>query len=224
MSARFGPLTVDDLHDLPNTCGRCALGRDQRPGLEVDGRPASWVLAAQREWGICGVAARHEGAVTGFLLISPALHVPSRSPQARAGVTPDAAVMMTLRVVEGWTGLGIGRGLIQAVSAPLVGHRYAALESTGSQTTAACTLPPAAWLENHGFVLVRDSPLAPRWRLDLASTVRWRPRLGSAWRMLGRLFPEPSPKPSPPEPAGFEPAGFDTRPTSSVATRSGVSA
>lgn len=202
---RLRPLTPAELPLLPRSCERCALGQGARPGLAADGTLAGWARAAQDEWGMCGVAARHDEMIVGFLLVSPALHVPSRSPQARAGVTPGAAVMMTVRVLDDWTGTGLGHELIQAVSARLVAGRCSALESTGSRTAAGCTLPPAGWLESEGFVLVRDTPLAPRWRLDLTSTLRWRPRLDEAWKALGKLFPAPAPKPSPPEPAGFDP-------------------
>lgn len=64
---------------------------------------------------------------------------------------------------------------------------------------------PTGWLEAVGFVVVRDHPATPRLRMDLQSTVRWRPDLAAAWSRLTGLVSQTVP----PEPAGFEPAPRD---------------
>ena len=65
---------------------------------------------------------------------------------------------------------------------------------------------PTRWLETVGFVVVREHPVTPRLRMDLQSTVRWRPDLTAAWSRLTGLVAQPAP----PEPATFSRGSQDS--------------
>jgi hypothetical protein len=59
-------------------------------------------------------------------------------------------------------------------------------------------LPPGG-LEAVGFTVVRPHPITPRLRMDLQTTLRWKPDLGAAWNRLTGLVTQPAS----PEPASY---------------------
>jgi len=109
---------------------------------------------------------------------------------------------MSVRVVEEFQRKGIGRQLVQSAAALAARRDIRALEAVGTYRDGPSCMLPAAWLESVGFAVVRPHPLTPRLRMDLQSTVRWRPDLGAAWHRLTALVPQSTP----PEPARFDPA------------------
>ncbi|MGI8457845.1 MAG: GNAT family N-acetyltransferase [Propionibacteriaceae bacterium] len=162
----------------------------------------SWAEHTLTEWGHCGMLAEHEGEIVGYLTLVPAARVPRQGPFATTSFGTDAAVVLGAYVVADWTRQGIGRQLIQAAAADLVGRRIAALEAVGRPTNSVVDLGgglPEGWLTAVGFRLVRAHPLAPRYRMSLSSTLRWRPDLSAAWHRIAGLVPQAAP----PEPARF---------------------
>ncbi len=135
----------------------------------------------------------------GYLILVPAVHLPRRGAYLNTSVSPDAGVVMSLRVLDGFTGQGIGRQLIQGAAALAVRCRVPALETIGSYGQATCGALPVSWLESVGFTIARNHPLTPRLRMDLATTLRWAPDFGAAWQKLTDLVS----RPVPPEPASF---------------------
>lgn len=194
---RLNTLTAAGLPALPTTCPGCVLGPGIAPGLDQRGEPATWVRAAEIDWGFCGVTAHQDDRVVGYLLLTPPLHVPRTGPQSGGAMNPDAAVVMTVRVLEGYAGFGLGRQLVQAAAARLARTQFAALEVRGSTGPGVCALPPVRFLESVGFARIDAHPLTPRMRLDFSRTVRWVPDLRPALeRLVGWA------RPLPPEPAG----------------------
>lgn len=199
--ARLTTLAAGNLSTLPQTCPVCLLGSGISPGLDPDAQPAPWARSAQNDWGFCGVAAYAEGAVVGYLLLSSPLHVPRLDPQSGA-LSPDAAVVMSLRVMAPYAGCGLGRQLVQSAAARLTRTQFEALEVRGSVRSRSCVLPPVGFLESVGFLPVDEHPLTPRFRLDFSRTLRWVPDFRPTWeRLIGWA------RPLPPAPAGRAPAG-----------------
>lgn len=172
--SRLRPFHVKHLELLPTPCVTCPLG--PAPARRADGSPARWLLAAEQDWGQAGVSAWHEDQLVGYLLLSPPLHVPREGPQSRVALSPDAAVVMTLRVLDEFSRHGLGRQLVQSAAAMVTrgtGH-YRAIEAEATRADSTCALPRADFLESVGFVETRTDAVRPRMRLDLSRTVRWR--------------------------------------------------
>lgn len=217
MSARrIRPLTAADLPQLPDPCSRCtfweaslsdlATSSDHRDRAEAK---LEWAEAVTARWGYCGVMAVNDGAVVGYLTMAPAGFVPRLAAFATTPVSQDAAVVMSARVVEEFQHKGIGRQLVQAAAGLAVRRDIRALEAVGTYREGPSCMLPASWLQSVGFTVVRAHPATPRMRLDLQTTVRWKPDLGAAWQRLTGLVPQRVP----PTPAGFEPIHREGLPT-----------
>lgn len=198
---RLRPFHVKHAASLPTTCRRCPLGVAETPALG-EGGAASWLRHAEEEWGQAGVACWDEGEIVGYLLVSAPLHVPRSGPQSGVAQRPDAAVVMSLRVVDEYARLGLGRQLVQAAAAMIARGPapFRALEVEAARGAAACALPPAEFLESVGFEVCRPDPVRPRLRLDVDRTVRWRPQVSGA--VMERLTAWARPMPA--EPANRE--------------------
>ena len=151
-----------------------------------------------RHWGYCGVLALHEETPIGHLCMAPAQYVPRLGAFATTPVSPDAAVILSARVVEEFRGKGIGRQLVQSAAGLVVRRDIRALEAVGTYHDGPSCMLPAAWLEAVGFAVVRPHPITPRLRMDLQTTLRW-PDLGAAWHRLAGLVSSPAT----PEPASY---------------------
>jgi len=212
---RIRPLTAGDIPRLPDPCAQCtfwesslgdlATSSDHRDRTETK---LEWAEAVTARWGHCGVMAVNDGEIVGFLTMAPAGFVPRLGAFATTPTSQDAAVVMSLRVVDGFQGKGIGRQLVQSAAALVVRRDIRALEAVGTYRTGPSCMVPASWLESVGFSVVRPHPITPRLRMDLQTTLRWRPDLGAAWQRLAGLVPQTVP----PEPAAFEPVTRDTLP------------
>lgn len=198
MARRFRPMTAADLAGLPGPCGACtfweaslvdlASSPDERRRAETK---ADWAQAVTRHWGYCGVAAYNDDELIGHLTMAPAIHVPRLGAFATTPVSPDAAVLMSVRVAEEHRGHGVGRHLLQSAAGLLVRRDIRALEAVGSYRDGPSCMLPATWLETVGFTVVRPHPVTPRLRMDLQSTQRWRPDLSAAWSRLTGLVAKP---------------------------------
>jgi GNAT superfamily N-acetyltransferase len=149
-SRRFRPLTAADLPNLPEPCARCTFWESSLLDLAApaDSRDrrrttAEWAEAVTRHWGYCGVLAQHEDQVIGHLCMAPARFVPRLGAFATTPVSPDAAVILSARVVEPWRGKGIGRQLVQS-AAGLTGV-VAKAPSRGTRRAGAMHRCPITW-------------------------------------------------------------------------------
>jgi GNAT superfamily N-acetyltransferase len=196
MSRRVVSLTLDNLDDLPSSCRNCVfweldpVGRERAesagdPGLEKE----AWVSAVLLEWGCCGKLVQVDGAAAGYVLFAPPAYVPRSVAFPTSPVSPDAALLMTARVLPEFAGGGFGRMLVQAVAKDLVRRGVRAIEAFGDSRWEApgCVLP-TDFLLSVGFKTVRPHPRYPRLRLDLKSTVSWREDVeGALERLLGSV-------------------------------------
>lgn len=203
-SRRIRPLVAADLPKLPEPCVRCTFWESSLTDLASSGGPpdrvrvkAEWAEAVTERWGYCGVQACDNGTVLGFLTMAPAVLVPRLGAFATTPVSSDAAVLMSVRVLEEYRGAGIGRQLVQAAAALLTRRDIRAFEAVGTYHDGPSCMLPTGWLESVGFAVVRPHPITPRLRMDLQSTLRWSD-LGAAWEKLTNLVTSPSP----PEPRG----------------------
>jgi len=208
-SRRLRPLKAADIPNLPEPCARCAfweasLSELAYPPDHRDDTKAKldWAEAVTARWGHCGVLATNDGEPIGFLTMSPASLVPRLGAFATTPTSPDAAVLMSVQVVEEFRGKGIGRQLVQSAAALLSRRDIRALEALGTHRRGPSCMMPTTWLESVGFVVVRPHPVTPRLRMDLQTAQRWRPDLGAAWNNLTALVGQP---------AGPEPASYIQR-------------
>ncbi|MDO5498664.1 MAG: GNAT family N-acetyltransferase [Propionibacteriaceae bacterium] len=195
---RIRRLGVPDLHRLPPTCPTCPIGPERQPGLDPSANgAATWARAAEADWGFCGLSLTQAERIVAYLLVSSPLHVPRAGPQSGFGLNPDAAVVMSIRVLPEYAGSGFGRQLVQAAAARMTRTQFRALEVRGSHTSGACAIPPVDFLEAVGFHMIDPHPLHPRLRLEFSRTARWAPNLAPA---LDRVLTWARPLP-PAEPA-----------------------
>jgi GNAT superfamily N-acetyltransferase len=195
-----------DIPNLPEPCVRCAFWEtslsdlaypaDQREGSRVK---LEWAEAVTRRWGFCGVLAQGDGETIGFLTMSPTGLVPRLAGFATTPMSSDAAVVMSVQVVDGYRGKGIGRQLVASAASLLVRRDIRALEAIGTNREGPSCIPPTPFLEAVGFAVCRPHPVTPRLRMDLQSTQRWMPDLGAAWSRLTELVSQPAS----PEPAAY---------------------
>ena len=195
MTHAVHPLRLGDLGRLPRTCVDCE---------RIAPVGASWVQHTVRVWGQCGwrldggPGAGHPQPETtrAAILVAPAQYRPHAGPLASTPLSPDAAVLVSLRIVPEFRGAGIGRRLVQASAALAIRQGYKGLEAIGTRGQESCCLLSVDWLCSVGFQVARDHPMTPRLRMDLATTISWRADLEAAWQRLTELV-APTPPPAP---------------------------
>jgi len=214
-SRRIRPMTAADMANLPDPCGLCTFWEASLSDLATSGdtrnRAASkleWAEAVTARWGYCGVMAVNDGETIGFLTMAPSVYVPGLGAFATTPISQDAVVVMSVRVVEEFQHKGIGRQLIQSAAALVARRDIRAMEAIGTYHEGPSCMLPTAWLEAVGFAVIRPHPVTPRLRMDLQTTVRWRPDLGAAWHRRAGLVPQRVP----PEPTAFESITSDAAP------------
>ncbi len=164
----------DDLALL--TCPYC--GRTVSPDTP-------WAVAARERWGWIGVSALADGVPVGTILVAP-------SDEATG---PSAAMVMVAWVRPGEVRSGLGRHLVQSLSAGLLPRQTRFIAARGSRRHLSCAALPRDFLRSVGFSRASDERL---WRLDLDQTAVERPSLREVLeRLVGVIRPV-----APPEPAG----------------------
>lgn len=203
MARRFRPMTASDLAELSPPCRSCTFWEASLSDLATSSdhrrteTKSDWAEAVTAHWGYCGVAAYNDAELIGHLTMAPAVHVPRLGAFATTPVSPDAAVLMSVRVAEEHRGHGVGRHLVQTAAALVARRDIRALEAVGTYHDGPSCMLPTGWLQSVGFVVVRPHPVTPRLRMDLQTTARWRPGLGAAWsRLTGLVTPPPLPEPA----------------------------
>jgi len=201
---RLEPLTLDLLADLPGPCRSCvfwelspvAAGQAQRAG-DTEFEKEAWISAALLEWGSVGRIIYVDDVVAGYLMYAPPHLVPRSVAFPTAPVSGDAVLLMTGRVLDEFTGGGIGRVLVQGVAKDLTRRGIRAIEAFGLEqgrpdegryrAEPGCVLP-ADFLRSVGFKTVRPHHRHPRLRLDLRTTLSWREDVEQAIeRLLGTV-------------------------------------
>ncbi len=159
----------------------------------------SWMSEVLREWGSCGRVAIVDGTPVGYLTYAPPSYVPGAAQFPTAPASPDAVLLTTAFVAEGYDGVGIGRLLVQGMARDLVGRggiRAVEAFAHGGNRLAPETgcLLPAEFLARVGFKTHRPHPRTPRMRMELRSLVSWRDEVEAAIeRLVGVVRPRKSP-------------------------------
>lgn len=184
---RQRPLSVAGLRTLPAWNCRTSL-----VGPDADPSPA-WARSAMERFGSCGVSAVDNDEVVGWVLYCPALVVPTHHQLGRGPRLVDSAMLLGVAVQESHRGQGIGRQLLQTAAGRMVGGA-ACVDALGAAVPLSCEVAPMHWLTRVGFEPVDSAASGPgpvRMRLDLGSTLRWRPDLRSAFDLLTGWVPRP---------------------------------
>jgi GNAT superfamily N-acetyltransferase len=213
MARRVARLTLDNLPDLAGSCASCVfwqldpVSRGRAAGHECD-ELSAWLSEVLREWGSCGRVLYVDDQPAGHVLYAPAVHVPGADQLPTAPVSPDAVLLVSLRVEPAYAGGGLGRVLVQSMAKDLIkrggiraveafgradlradhraDHRadLRAGPATGDGDRQFCVLP-ADFLLGVGFRTHRAHERYPRMRMDLRSVLTWRGELEAA---LDRLL------------------------------------
>lgn len=214
---RTVPLAGSGLASLPVSCRGCV--RWELDPLSASRAAAAGTTAqAKRDWWQetltsgtgGGVLARIDQQTVGYATWSLPQHADGGSATATGPVSPDAVLLMALRVEPDHRGTGLGRWLVQAVLRQVLhqpgswrGAR--AVEVFGSRLAsragADCLAPTGFWVAC-GFDVVREHPFTPRLRLDARRLATWRADVRAdveeAWvRLRGAVRPPPTPAPVP---------------------------
>lgn len=199
MSRRLASVTLDNLDDLPRRCRRCvfweldpvARARAEETG-DTEFEKEAWVSATLLEWGSCGKIAYVDGVAAGYVLFAPPAYVPRSVAFPTSPVSADAVLLMTGHVVPEFSGMGLGRMLVQGIAKDLIRRGVKAVEAFADKQWEApnCVLP-ADYLLSVGFKTVRPHPRYPRLRLELKTVVSWREDVEVALeRLLQSMTPE----------------------------------
>ncbi len=177
---RLRPLLASGISNLPLWHCRTSL-----VGPDADPSPA-WAVAAEDRFGSCGMSAYDSDDLVGWVVFCPALHVPAEHLLAQGTRVADSAMLLGVAVRDTHRGQGIGRQLVQAAAARMVGGAVC-VDALGAAVPLTCEVAPLYWLTAVGFAPVdamRTGAGPMRMRLDLGATIRWRPDLRSAVDLL----------------------------------------
>jgi GNAT superfamily N-acetyltransferase len=200
VARRLASITLDNLDDLPRRCRKCvfweldpvARTRAEETG-DTEFEKEAWVSATLLEWGSCGKLVYVDDVAAGYVMYAPPASVPRSVAFPTSPISADAVLLMTGHVLDEFTGMGLGRMLIQGVAADLKRRGVKAVEAFGDKKWSGagnCVLP-ADHLLSVGFKTVRPHHHYPRLRLELGSTVSWREDVEVALeRLLQSMSPE----------------------------------
>ena len=206
------PFTLDHLEALDALevpCRACVfweldpVRRNRLGDDEARDVKESWMSEVLREWGSCGRVALVDGVAVGYLTYAPPSYVPGAALFPTAPASPDAVLLTTAYVADGYDGAGIGRLLVQGMARDLVGRSgIKAVEAFayGGNRLARRRLPAARGVPGAGRL--QDPSAPPPHAADadgaaLAGQLARRGRGGD--RAAGRRrTPEEEPDPGPP--------------------------
>jgi hypothetical protein len=205
------PFTLDHLDALDALevpCRACVfweldpVRRSRLSDDEARDVKESWMSEVLREWGSCGRVAMVDGVAVGYLTYAPPSYVPGAALFPTAPASPDAVLLTTAYVADGYDGAGIGRLLVQGMARDLVGRggirAVEAFAYGGSRLApdGGCLLP-AEFLARVGFKTHRPHPRTPRMRMEMRSLVSWRDEVEAAIeRLVGVVRPTKAPTPA----------------------------
>ncbi|WP_415648616.1 GNAT family N-acetyltransferase [Stackebrandtia soli] len=179
-------MTLNSLRDLPKRCRGCVFWElspecgaalaDQDPSLDKE----AWVSSTLLQWGGCGQIAYVDNIAAGFVTYAPSYLVPRANQFPSGPASADAALLMTAHVAPAFTGLGIGRLLVQAAATDLSRRGIRALETFGdNRNEAHACVAPTDFFQAVGFTTVAADPHYPRLRLDLSAVGGWHEAAGA---------------------------------------------
>lgn len=196
MSRRVEGVTLDNLAYLPRDCRRCVfweVSPHLRQEVEAYGQgdfeKEAWVSNVLLEWGSCGRVLYVEGVPAGYALYAPPAAVPRAAAFPTAPVSADAILLTALKVLRDFTGVGLGRLLVQEVVKDLTRRGVTAVEAFADAEApdleggSGCVIP-ADFLRSVGFKTVAPHPKWPRMRLELHSGLSWKEDVEAALEQL----------------------------------------
>lgn len=203
MGRRIANLTLDSMDHLAPDCRRCVFW-ELAPHLQQQAveygstelEKEAWASQVLLEWGSCGKTIAIDGVPAGHVIYAPPGAVPRAAAFPTSPVSPDAVLLTSLRVVDGFDHGGLGRVLVQSVVKDLTRRGVRAIEAFGDaqpndphtgEPRRSCVVP-ADFLLSVGFKTVRPHERWPRLRLELRSAITWKEDVEAALeRLLGSV-------------------------------------
>jgi hypothetical protein len=198
MSRRLVNITLDNLSDLPARCRSCVfweldpISKERAEASDPALEKESWISSVLLDWGSCGKLLYVDGVPAAFVLYAPPQYVPRSVVFPTSPVSADAVLLMTGRVLNEFSGAGLGRMLIQGAAKDLTRRGVKAIEAFGDkQWDAPMCVLPVDYLLSVGFKTVRPHHRFPRLRMELRTALTWREDVEVALeRLLGSMTPE----------------------------------
>jgi GNAT superfamily N-acetyltransferase len=200
MGRHTSRITLDDLPDLAGNCHTCArwqvdgVRRRTLDSCAQTEELSGWVSQVLRDWGSCGRVLRIDGDVAGQVIYAPPVMVPAAGSFPTSPVSPDAVLMVSLRVAPQFEGHGVGRMLVQAMARDLIKRggikAVEAFGDTRGNASAECVIP-SEFLLAVGFRTLRAHSRNPRMRMDLRTALTWRSELEEALDRLRGVVARP---------------------------------
>jgi GNAT superfamily N-acetyltransferase len=157
---------------------------------QADFEKEAWVSNVLLEWGSCGRVLHVEGVPAGYGMYAPPAAVPRAAAFPTAPVSADAILLTALKVLPEFTGVGLGRVLVQEVVKDLTRRGVTAVEAFADAEAgreleggSGCVIP-ADFLRSVGFKTVAPHPTWPRMRLELQSGLSWKADVEAALEQL----------------------------------------
>jgi GNAT superfamily N-acetyltransferase len=184
------PLGLDTISMLPQPCRSCIRWEigPQRSGSVASAGQAEfekevWLSGVMLTWGSCGQLALVDDDVAGYALFAPPSDVSTAANFPTAPVSPDAVLLMVVKIVPSFRGQGLARYLLQGVAKHLAGRGVRAIEmfahrgertSLPSDEAIPPCLVPAEFALAMGFTEIGPHHRYPRMRLDLDAALGWK--------------------------------------------------
>jgi GNAT superfamily N-acetyltransferase len=205
MSRELRPLSLSDLHRLPQGCSACVFwesktGQEHRCGAACDDELlTSWFEQVVEEWGPPGRSALEDGEVLGLIKYAPARYFPQSRMFLSGPPDPDTVLITCMHISSDARHHGLGKLLLQAALRDLVDRGERRAQAFGiANSDEPLDLRPAIgveFLERHGFQTVRKDPEFPLMRLELRSLASISENLESVLETL--RFPGRVPRSAP---------------------------
>ncbi len=140
MTRALVPLSMTTIGMLPDRCRTCvawemdpAAARTALRLGDTEFEKEVWLSGVMLTWGSAGQLVTVDDKPVGFALYAPPTAVPGASAFPTSPVSPDAVLLTSARILEGHTGQGLARYLLEGVILELTRRGVRAIELFGRE-------------------------------------------------------------------------------------------
>jgi GNAT superfamily N-acetyltransferase len=201
-------LGLDTISMLPQPCRSCIrweVGPERSGSVASAGQAEFekevWLSGVMLSWGSCGQLVMVDDEVAGYAIYAPPTEVGTAANFPTAPVSPDAVLLMAVKIVPAYRKQGLARYLLQGVAKHLAARGVRAIElfaHRGERTALPSDagippcLVPVEFALAVGFAEVRPHHRYPRLRLDLDAALGWKADVEFALEQLFTVIRIPS--------------------------------